>query len=97
MTATALRKPWGFHTRGRERPEPKLQVAHMIVKVQVPLATNDPDALALVYAKGHIGMTQQALSPGTLRQMKGDAKAFFEGHHNGKRWVIGARVKDQDW
>jgi len=69
-----------------------------IVKVQIPIVTNDPHALALVYAKGRKGMAQQKLDHATLVAMGDDIKGYFRAEL-GKdgRWHIGGRVKDQDW
>ncbi|MEY9179690.1 hypothetical protein [Bradyrhizobium sp. USDA 313] len=70
-----------------------------IIKVQVTLATNDPDLadMALIYAEDRKFMTQQRLHPAVRRLMNGDAKAFFEANFRSGRWEIGKRVEDQDW
>jgi hypothetical protein len=68
-----------------------------IVKVQVPLATNDPNTPALIYDEFKTQMTQQTLDDITVRLMKNDAKAFFEAKWNGNRWQLGKRVGWQDW
>jgi hypothetical protein len=70
-----------------------------IVKVQVPLSTNDHAARALVYAKAKENMVQQQLDHATKVALGSDAKAFFEAeyrHAQGK-WTIGKRVKDRNW
>ncbi|MET3969129.1 hypothetical protein [Bradyrhizobium sp. S3.9.1] len=70
-----------------------------IVKVQVALATNDPDFadMALIYAEEHKFVTEQRLHPAVRRLMNGDAKAFFDANFRSGRWDIGNRVEDQDW
>lgn len=68
-----------------------------IVKVQVPLFSTDPDVPALVYAEGGSWMTQQQLHPSTRRQMRDDAKAYFEADYQRGIWKIGKRVGDQPW
>lgn len=70
-----------------------------IVKIQVPLATNDPQRLALIYAENRINMTQQQLSKETLEALGDDVKGYFlaEFIHTRRRWTIGKRVEDQPW
>jgi len=69
----------------------------MIVKVQMPIATNASFKPALVYAKGRIGLQQQILTEETLRALNGDLKGFFEARHDGKQWIIGKRVDAKGW
>jgi hypothetical protein len=69
----------------------------MIVKVQLPLATNLSTPLALVYGKGRTNMTQQSLNAATLKLMAGEPKAFFEAKWSDGRWLIGDRVDRQNW
>ncbi|MBO4228372.1 hypothetical protein [Bradyrhizobium neotropicale] len=70
-----------------------------IVKVQLPLTSNDPRKLALVYAKGRKNMVQQPLDAITRKLMGADFKAFFEAEYQPARgtWLIGERVGHQDW
>lgn len=68
-----------------------------IVKVQVPMATSDPRALALVYAKGRQRMSQQKLDARTEKAMAGGYKAFFKAQYSNGVWLIGERVMDQNW
>jgi len=70
-----------------------------IVKVQLPLSTNDPDQrdFALVYAEGRRCMVQQRIDPGTRAAMGGDVKAFFEADYKRGAWKIGSRVGDRRW
>ncbi len=70
-----------------------------IVKVQIPLASNDHQPLPLVYAKGKRLMVMQELSRSAKKAMGEDVKAFFlaKWDRAHSQWVIGNRVKDRDW
>ena len=68
-----------------------------IVKVQVPLISNDPAEHALVYAEGRKRVVQQPLDYTTKQLMGDDSKAFFEAEFRRGKWTIGKRVKDRDW
>jgi hypothetical protein len=70
-----------------------------IVKVQIPLATNDPGQTqkALVYAEGRRLVMQQKLDHATQSQMGNDLKAYFEAEYRHGRWAIGHRVTDREW
>lgn len=70
-----------------------------IVKIQIPLASNDHKPLPLIYNKGKRLMAMQELSRATKRAMGDDVKAFFLAKWDATRtqWVIGNRVKDRDW
>lgn len=48
-----------------------------IVKVQIPLWSNDPDAMALVYGKGHKNRGFMPLNEMLLSAMNGAPKKFF--------------------
>jgi hypothetical protein len=54
-----------------------------IVKVQLPILTNDPAMLdlALVYAEGRRCMVQQPIDAATRAAMDGDVKAFFKADY----------------
>ncbi|WP_028164138.1 hypothetical protein [Bradyrhizobium elkanii] len=70
-----------------------------IVKVQVPLASNDPKAPALIYDRHQKHVTQQKLDYTILKLMGTDPKAYFEGewHPASQRWTLNRRVKDREW
>jgi hypothetical protein len=68
-----------------------------IVKVQTPMATNDPFERALVYAKGRRTMVQQSLTDRERGMMGSTAKAYFDADFDGKRWKLLRRVPDQLW
>jgi hypothetical protein len=70
-----------------------------IVKVQIPLVTNDPLGHALIYAKDKKNMVQQKLDYTTRKLLGNDMKAFFEAEYRQKTrtWLIGKRVKDREW
>jgi hypothetical protein len=70
-----------------------------IVKVQLPLSSNDPEQrdLALVYAEGRRCMVQQPIDAATRAAMGGDVKAFFKADYKRGTWKIGERVDDGEW
>lgn len=70
-----------------------------IVKVQIPLVTNDPNALALVYDEHQKHMLQQPLDAETSAAMGAEVKAYFEAvwHPGDRQWRIGPRVRAQPW
>jgi hypothetical protein len=70
-----------------------------IVKVQIPLATNDPAALPLIYDRHREHMTQQRIDHTTKKLMGTDVKAYFqaEWRHASQQWTLGKRVRDRDW
>ena len=70
-----------------------------IVKVQVPIFTNDPQAQALIYAKDGRHLVQQSLDYQTVVALNGDLKAYFHAEFipSTGKWSIGERVQDRDW
>jgi len=72
-----------------------------IVKVQVPLASNQPIRgmeHGLVYAEGRKNMVEQPLPPPVVKALEGDAKGYFEAVWSSTvGWAIGKRVEDQLW
>ena len=68
-----------------------------IVKVQLPLISSHPNALAMVYAKGHERVSHQPLNAATITAMFGHPKAFFEAQWEDDHWKIGPRTEWQDW
>ncbi|MEY9493790.1 hypothetical protein [Bradyrhizobium elkanii] len=68
-----------------------------VVKVQIPLITNDPHKHALVYANDRKCIVQQPLSDTTIKLLGDDRKAFFEAEFRRGKWLIGRRVQDMDW
>lgn len=71
----------------------------VVVKVQLPIYSSDPDAPALIYPEDRSGMAMQALDDATRIAMGDDVKAFFNAEldSDGERWKIGARVSWQNW
>ena len=72
-----------------------------IVKVQRPIATNDPNVPWLIYAKGH-KKTQQVrqayITEQVKKDMKGDFKAYFNAVWSDvSGWHIKDRLKDKEW
>lgn len=71
-----------------------------VVKVQLPLASNDPamlDDLALVYDAQRKRMVRQPLDAATRIAMGRDVKAFFHAQYCDGHWTIGRRVSDRSW
>ena len=70
-----------------------------IVKVQIPIATNDPNAQPLVYNKSRSRRAFQPLDAATKRALGNDDKAYFRAEWSVAKyqWLIGDRVKDRDW
>jgi len=70
-----------------------------VVKVQVPLATNDPEHKALIYDRRRQHLVQQNLDYTTKKLMGDDVKAFFqaEWRESSQQWTLNKRVKDRDW
>ena len=69
----------------------------MIVKVQLPLASNDAEPKALVYNKGR---SHQFLLPITkdLKEMMGDdVKAYFDADYEEGKIELYKKVEPQDW
>lgn len=72
----------------------------MIVKVQVPLASNDPLAPALVYAEGrqHIRtIPLHDLPKEVLAAALVTGKTFFYAQMIGGRMRFHKQAKDQEW
>jgi hypothetical protein len=67
-------------------------VSAEIVKVQVPVASIDPDWPALVYAKGRSRMVETPITPEIETAMDGKPKRFFWAEWLGG--VIGWKI---DW
>ena len=74
-------------------------MSKQFVKVQIPLASSDPNPRALIYDKNMKHMTQQQLTPAMLRALGNDVKAFFEAEYDSEnqQWIIGKRVINQLW
>ncbi len=70
-----------------------------IVKVQVPLATNADEPLALVYDENRTFDVYMRITDGLLEVMKGRPKAFFYATYDKKNnnTIIGKEAKWQNW
>lgn len=69
-----------------------------VVKIQIPIATNDPNPRCLIYEKGKKNMVQQFVSQKVIDAMHGDNRAFFEAELDGGRWIImSRRLPEQFW
>lgn len=68
-----------------------------IVKVQLPLHSNEEKPKALVYTEGHETEFLLDVTDDLLEMMDGVAKAFFEVDFTDGRCNILRRVEDQPW
>ena len=72
-----------------------------IVKVQRPIATNDPRSMWLIYGKGRKKrqqIQQSLVQNHVVAAMKGDFKAYFNAVWNDvSGWHIKDRLKDKEW
>lgn len=72
-----------------------------IVKVQVPLMTNEPnpEQQYLVYGRGRYKWRQQGVSDSVKKTLGNDVKGYFEATFNHKtgKWDIYNRVGFQSW
>lgn len=74
----------------------------VIVKVQVPLYSNDPHitkTTGLVYEEDRRVLCNMELNPFVLNALNGDFKGYFEAirHPGTNEYTIGRRVGDQPW
>lgn len=71
----------------------------MIVKIQLPLATNDPDPKVLVYNEKRSFQAMLPVTDEIKRAMCGDVKAFFSIEYNlgTKQITHMKREKWQEW
>ena len=69
-----------------------------IVKVQTPLSVNDRTN-CLVYSEGRQNIVQQPTPAHVLKSLGRDNRGFFEAAFQtaDRTWVIGQRVKAQEW
>jgi len=69
----------------------------IVVKVQIPLVTNDPHAPALIYDRNRKHQVLQKLDAKTREQMGSSVKAFFRAEWDGEEWKIGRRMAFEFW
>ena len=69
----------------------------MIVKVQIPQATNDHDAGALIYNKDHTVCATVPITDEMLVAMEGEPKKFFHAHIEEENIALDKEAKWQDW
>lgn len=69
----------------------------MIFKVQIPIATNEPEPKALIYNKHRTIEGMIPVTPDLVKTMNGDYKAYFTGQFKKGTLTLGDRVEDQDW
>jgi hypothetical protein len=72
----------------------------MLLKVQRPLESNEPNPPFLVYAQGRRFMTHVRTSEmpaDVIAALGADLKGYFEAEREGGQWRFGRRVADQGW
>lgn len=71
-----------------------------IVKVQIPLATNDPLELCLIYDqhRAHVVHCTRKTTKAKMVEL-GVPKAFFyaDWHDKSRKWNVHDRAPDQEW
>lgn len=76
-------------------------MADEVVKVQIPIASNKPNAGCLVYNKNRSKMVEQLISVNTMRVMMDENtyKAYFyaEWNYQTSQWKIKKRAPEQPW
>lgn len=70
-----------------------------VVKIQVPIMSNDPEPKCLVYNedRSFTSNTLPADDPFISALMEGEAKAYFEVRYVGTKLELLRRMPDQDW
>ena len=74
----------------------------IIVKVQLPIVTNDPSAGALVYNEDRsimadIPIRSKAERKELLKQLNDDFKGYFYARHDGKGLILTGKAPWQNW
>lgn len=74
------------------------------VKVQLSIASNAPDRMALIYNKTKTIFYETIATPELLEQMEGQLKKFFRAHLEqdpevvgGKRIVLDEELESENW
>jgi hypothetical protein len=70
-----------------------------VVKLQVPIASSDPNPQCLVYNEDRSKQWFVPIDANIKRAMKGRPKAFFPAELKGKTLLLGteSEVPDQGW
>lgn len=68
-----------------------------IFKVQLPLVTNEPEPMALVYNRNKSFYTNVPITDDLLLQMQGQFKLFFYGTHDDTDVNLDAIAPWQEW
>lgn len=74
----------------------------MIVKVQRPMHTNDPDRSWLIYQKGYKGLVtlKEDKVPEDIRERfeaEDIYKAYYEAIRKDEGYILGEPTQDQEW
>lgn len=69
----------------------------VIVKVQRPVVTNDPEPHVLIYQRGHFGVYEGPISDADNAVLGIGRKVFCYAEHDGDRYRLISRAPRQDW
>ena len=71
----------------------------LIVKVQIPLATNEAEPLAYVYNRDRDYKMFMQITPDLIEAMRGTPKKFFHAHYDleNNDTVLGKEAPWQSW
>jgi hypothetical protein len=69
----------------------------LIVKVQLPLVTTDPDPYALVYDRSRELQAMVPVTPELLAGMGGEVKCFFYAEVSDDGLTLDRQAPFQDW
>lgn len=89
----------GDHERAKSEPETALMI-RAIVKVQIPLFSNDPEAGALVYDKEHKFQRVQSLPADVDAEVRRcGMRAFYYAEilSGGGPWTLIRKEPEQGW
>lgn len=77
----------------------KMHNKPMIVKVQLPLSTNEPEPLALVYNENRKYDVFMRITPDLIKVMEGRPKAFFHATYDkvANNTILGKEAPHQPW
>lgn len=67
------------------------------MKVQVPLSTNDPMPMALVYNDDKTVLQHIKIDAALIKRMNGSYKQFFMATGAGASLVLGKKAPWQEW
>jgi hypothetical protein len=75
----------------------KLPKNSFTIKLQIPITTNDPEPMALLYAEPPSIDVYTAITKDVLRLLHGRGKAYFKARVSNGRIIIGREVENPGW